>query len=200
MLKYDKNLYEEGIKYAKKLITIGKINVDPLDLVHDSILQSTDKESFLNNIKNIYYLEFANKNIKVDLIALNPIVENTITEIKEELRQCKKCLDTLPTAFFPKDTFSKSDSHVSKVNKCKNCIAIIRKEKGYGKSEKSKKSTAKRVKKYWEKERAIASEKYVINKILRRHYKKEEITQELIDKKRKTLLEKLLGLKTKKAK
>lgn len=195
MLKYDESLYKEGMKYAKKFITRGKLELDPLDLVHNAILKSTDRESFFNNIKKDYYLEYSNKNIKADLISLDSIKENNIVQIKEETRQCKKCLDVMSTIFFPKDFFSKNDGHVVKINRCKSCIAKTRKEKGWGKSEKCKKSTAKRVKKYWEKERNAASEKYVINKILRRHYKKEDITQELIEKKQKILLEKLLGLK-----
>lgn len=163
---------------------------DAKDMVHDAILAlpndavDSDVEKLLiAKIKNAYYKELSAVNTRVGLVAIEQ-PEETFTPQEDCMRQCKKCTSILHVDFFNK-TYYGNDGPEAITYVCRDCNNKRRRSiPRYWRKD------IARIKKFWEKEKAILSDKYIINRVLRRHFKKEEITPEMIREKRISLLQK----------
>jgi hypothetical protein len=179
--------YKELIEHAKSQCKLNKCNLDPLDLVHDAILECSSNEEYFKYIKASAKREHSRNNILVKYGTAN--ATNYVSQIQDSEKQCKKCGEIKQSHLFPKDAIDKRDGTTIHHYICKVCaykhVAALLKIKKY-----KDRTIVARQKAYWKREKEKLSDKYIYHRLLRRRFKKEEITNEMVKEKRKYLLSK----------
>ena len=91
-------LYEAMIKYAKIVVYTNKSKTNPIDLVHDLIIQEDiNNDNYRNKIKSLFFTEVRSKDKGISSFAQDNAkgFEKVIESIP-----CKKCQESYPPDFF----------------------------------------------------------------------------------------------------
>ena len=175
--------YKELIEHSKSQCKLNKCNLDPLDLVHDAILECSSDEEYFKHIKASIKREHSRNNILVKYGTAN--ATNYVSQVDDSEKQCKKCGEIKQSHLFPKDSFDKRDGSTLKHYICKICT--YKYSKLYRKKNKDK-TVVERQKRYWAREKEKLSDKYIYHRLLRRRFKKDQITDEMVRQKKSQLL------------
>lgn len=194
-------LYEKCIQYAKKIINKYNLILDPLDVVHDIIInpELSSEIDYYSAIKGLL-IETKNTPYTENISKYNANVKTSYNIC------CKKCLEVYPMDMFQYG-YNKITRRKNTRKFCKKCFAAEMKlyrqtdvykkyqrdyHKDYMKEyrKKTKDNTAKlRIKKFWDKQKKEISDKYVIKLLCEKgKNKRNNITSEMINIKRESII------------